>query len=93
MAKIAKVVEGRIETTEVEAPSFEQCQEIVGGLVEVVRLAHGAVVLVNEDGIGLSLPAWEMRTYTETGWPRDIAICGNAVFLDRAEADKVLGAE
>ena len=91
MAKIARIVTDRIETEDVEAPTFEQCQEIVGGLVEVIRLVRGAVVLVNEDGIGLGLPVWEMRHYTEQGWPCDLTLHGNAVFLSKAEADKVLG--
>lgn len=93
MAKVAKVVEGRIETTEVETPTFEECQQIIGGFVEIVRLAHGAVALVNEDGIAMGLPTWEMRSYTETGWPRDLTLHGNAVFLNKDEADKVLGGE
>lgn len=36
--------------------SLEEVQEMVGGYVERVKLAQGAVLLVNEEGIPIGLP-------------------------------------
>ena len=71
--------------------TLAQINEIVGGEVEIVPLAHGAVAIQNRDGEQLGLVPWTIRTTTETGWPRHLQMYGSAVLVDRDEAKKLLG--
>lgn len=64
--------------------------EIVGGDYEVIALAHGAVAIQNRQGEERGLPAWTIRTSTETGWPLDLQMFGTVVLVDRDEAAKLL---
>lgn len=38
------------------SPTLEECQEFVGGLVELVTLMDGSQMLVNEEGLIQGLP-------------------------------------
>ena len=45
-----------------EPPSLHEAQELVGGLVELVRLSDGDQMLVNEEGLILGLPHNKMAS-------------------------------
>lgn len=47
----------RIEPRNGTDYSLKECQEMVGGYIEIVRLGEGWILVVNEDGIRLDLPA------------------------------------
>jgi len=70
--------------------TLDQISEIVGGEVEVIKIAHGAVVIQNRNGEQLGLSPWLIRTTTESGWPRDLEMFGSAVLVDRDDAAKLL---
>jgi hypothetical protein len=91
MAKIAKIINGQIEMSEATL-TLSDCQVIVGGETQFVALAKGAGLLVRKDGdLDENLTEWNIRTHTDTGWPRDVPVHGNVVFLDAAEVEALIG--
>lgn len=46
----------RIEPSNGTDYSLEECNALVGGYIEIVRLCGGWILVVNEDGIRLDLP-------------------------------------
>ena len=57
-------------------PTLEEAQQMVGGMVEVVRLPSGDQLLANENGIALKLPY-----NLEASMLADRPILGDAVLL------------
>ena len=53
----AEATESPVETERRSGPSLETLQGIVGGLIEVVHLPGGRMLVVNEEGLILGLPA------------------------------------
>jgi hypothetical protein len=88
---MALLLEVGKEQREIKTPTFKECQKIVGGLVELVRInddeANGeqVVMLVNEEGLILGL---EENVNAATLAKHYIA--GNAVVLTGPEVQKVL---
>ena len=56
---------------------LSQLQSLVGGYIEIVRLSHGKVLVVNEEGLLENLP-------TNPHWPR---LVGNVVLMNDADLD------
>lgn len=48
--------ETKIKTIADKAPTLEECQKFVGGLIAIVPLMDGSQMIVNEDGLPLDLP-------------------------------------
>ncbi len=59
-----------------EPPSLHEAQEVVGGLVELVRLSDGDQMLVNEEGLLHGLPHNKLASEVANR-----PIVGNALIL------------
>lgn len=71
-----------------KTPTFQECYALVGcGLLEVVGLGNGSILLVDEEGLFNPSATLNQIASEIAGRP----LVGNAVMLDKAEADKVLG--
>ena len=88
---MALLLEVGKEQREIKTPTFKECQKIVGGLVELVRInddeANGeqVVMLVNEEGLILGLEENVNAAILAKHY-----IAGNAVVLTGPEVNKVL---
>jgi len=49
--------------------TLKALQELVGGHIETVRLSHGRILLVNEEGVPLNLPANRAIVGGPGQWP------------------------
>lgn len=73
--------EGNIEETSKKKMDLDELQSIVGGYIEVVRLKGEIYMVVNEDGIRMSLPINNRATflYRTKGNNPNGTIYGNAI--------------
>lgn len=53
---MATIIKTDGTTQEIEKPSLERLQEIVGGYIEALRLKGGMFLVVNEEGLIRRLP-------------------------------------
>lgn len=68
--------------------TFKECQETVGGFVQLLRLSKDCYVYVNEDGLNLNLPPNELATRFVRLYDRQVLIAdqirGPMVLVGRA---------
>jgi len=70
-------------------PTLESMQNVVGGLIEFIRLPDKTVLVANEEGLCLGLPFNQEATFiVNRAFKRgDGFITGNAIHLDQKEID------
>jgi hypothetical protein len=81
------VIDCKVKTVEVLAKDWtlEEMQEIVGGYLEAAAPPMvGMTMFVNEDGISLALPRWEMP-FMLKGKAGMIPHLGNGIILGAAD--------
>ena len=78
---MAKVIQVDGTTYELEEPTLQNLQKVVGGYVEVLNLGSGKYMVVNEEGLLQKLPP---NPSASKLWGRGI-IVGNVVICSKKE--------